>query len=609
MKKIEEVKGKKDSPSGRQKGGRDAGSLEEGDGPLFGIAMHGDVWKRLQKKERKREEREGKDGKEGGEQAQPAKKRGGQDLFRQKMGPRRRKRQVNPLPPSEEEGGKDEEKKAEVEEEKADEKPAAKGKGKKEQAKQKAGGSDKDGDAEKPSPASPSSSPSSSSSPSLMDRFVALCHECQSVIACRLEPIEKADIVDLMRERTGQTCLAIGDGNNDQPMILRADIGVGIAGVEGTSAVSSSDFALSQFRFLPRLLLVHGRLNHRRISILICYMFYKTAFVVWALFMYGMYSQFSGQVFILDWAFQLHNVVYTALPILVFAVMDYDLSQETLARHPEVYKLTRYTPEHRSIAHALSCFTPSHPASLFFSYAEFLQWLLMSILHALLCFFVTVVTFARPSSPASDGQSFGLWELGLVMYTCICFTTNLHLIFFFSSWTWLHHLSMWGSLALYALAMAMFSSSTIFDIAGGSLYYSAYRLAALPSFYLTLGLAIGACLVLSMTWVESVRWLAGKQDAAWLEREKDERAKRLRGGKAGRDGGEDEEEQEEGGGSYRAFEEEDEKEGGRGGKQKGKKVKEKEDKAGGERKKKAAATNHYTGSLFSYTPNIRTLYD
>jgi magnesium-transporting ATPase (P-type) len=47
-------------------------------------------------------------------------------------------------------------------------------------------------------------------------------------------------------------------------MIKQADIGVGIRGVEGTSAVASSDYAISQFRFLQRLLLVHGRLNYRR---------------------------------------------------------------------------------------------------------------------------------------------------------------------------------------------------------------------------------------------------------------------------------------------------------------------------------------------------------
>jgi phospholipid-translocating ATPase len=52
-------------------------------------------------------------------------------------------------------------------------------------------------------------------------------------------------------------------------MIKAADIGVGIRGVEGSSAVTASDYAISQFRFLTRLLFVYGRLNYRRVANLI----------------------------------------------------------------------------------------------------------------------------------------------------------------------------------------------------------------------------------------------------------------------------------------------------------------------------------------------------
>ncbi|KAK1299213.1 putative phospholipid-transporting ATPase 9 [Acorus calamus] len=45
-----------------------------------------------------------------------------------------------------------------------------------------------------------------------------------------------------------------------------ADIGIGISGVEGMQAVMSSDVAIAQFRFLERLLLVHGHWCYRRIT-------------------------------------------------------------------------------------------------------------------------------------------------------------------------------------------------------------------------------------------------------------------------------------------------------------------------------------------------------
>lgn len=45
---------------------------------------------------------------------------------------------------------------------------------------------------------------------------------------------------------------------------LAAHIGVGISGQEGMQAVLSSDYSLAQFRYLERLLLVHGRWSYYR---------------------------------------------------------------------------------------------------------------------------------------------------------------------------------------------------------------------------------------------------------------------------------------------------------------------------------------------------------
>ena len=79
-----------------------------------------------------------------------------------------------------------------------------------------------------------------------------------------MTPAEKADVVRAVRTRLRGKTLAIGDGANDVPMILGADVGVGISGREGLQAVMASDFAISRFRFLRRLLLVHGHYNYFR---------------------------------------------------------------------------------------------------------------------------------------------------------------------------------------------------------------------------------------------------------------------------------------------------------------------------------------------------------
>jgi P-type E1-E2 ATPase len=98
---------------------------------------------------------------------------------------------------------------------------------------------------------------------------------CKSVICCRVSPLQKAVVTKVVKESTKRTTLAIGDGANDVGMIQSADVGVGISGQEGRQAVMSSDFAIAQFSFLVRLLLVHGQWSYRRISRVITYFFYK----------------------------------------------------------------------------------------------------------------------------------------------------------------------------------------------------------------------------------------------------------------------------------------------------------------------------------------------
>ena len=107
--------------------------------------------------------------------------------------------------------------------------------------------------------------------------------QCEGVICCRVSPLQKALVVKLVKDGLGAMTLAIGDGANDVSMIQAADVGVGISGEEGLQAVNSSDYAIAQvrvamesaiggcllictlqFRFLKRLLLVHGHWSYAR---------------------------------------------------------------------------------------------------------------------------------------------------------------------------------------------------------------------------------------------------------------------------------------------------------------------------------------------------------
>jgi len=109
----------------------------------------------------------------------------------------------------------------------------------------------------------------------LEKQFLDLAVMCKAVICCRVSPLQKALVVKLVKRHLKAILLAIGDGANDVSMIQAAHVGVGISGVEGLQAARSADVAIGQFRFLRKLLLVHGSWSYHRLSKLILYSFYK----------------------------------------------------------------------------------------------------------------------------------------------------------------------------------------------------------------------------------------------------------------------------------------------------------------------------------------------
>ncbi|XP_075853981.1 phospholipid-transporting ATPase VD isoform X2 [Microcebus murinus] len=110
---------------------------------------------------------------------------------------------------------------------------------------------------------------------SLQTRFLELTSRCRAVVCCRATPLQKSEVVKLVRGHLQVMTLAIGDGANDVSMIQVADVGIGVSGQEGMQAVMASDFAVSQFRHLSKLLLVHGHWCYTRLSNMILYFFYK----------------------------------------------------------------------------------------------------------------------------------------------------------------------------------------------------------------------------------------------------------------------------------------------------------------------------------------------
>ena len=180
------------------------------------------------------------------------------------------------------------------------------------------------------------------SDPSLLALFLELCVKVDSTICCRASPSQKANMVSAVRNLNRKAVtLAIGDGANDIAMIQEADIGVGITGKEGLQAARSSDYAIAQFRFLLKLLLVHGRYNYVRTSKFVLCTFYKELLFYLTQCIYQRYTMFTGSSMYESWSLSMFNTLFTSLPVICIGMFDKDLKPATLLSVPELYSKGR----------------------------------------------------------------------------------------------------------------------------------------------------------------------------------------------------------------------------------------------------------------------------
>ncbi|XP_059294143.1 probable phospholipid-transporting ATPase 8 isoform X2 [Lycium ferocissimum] len=273
--------------------------------------------------------------------------------------------------------------------------------------------------------------------------FLELAINCASVICCRSTPKQKALVTRLVKVGTHQRTLAIGDGANDVSMLQEADVGVGISGVEGMQAVMSSDYAIAQFRFLERLLLIHGHWCYRRISMMLCYFFYKNLAFGLTLFWFEGFASFSGRPAYNDWYMSLYNVFFTSLPVIALGVFDQDVSARLCLQFPKLYE--------------------EGTKNILFSWPRILGWMLNGVICSMIIFFGTTNSLMHHVF-RKDGQPVDYGVLGVMMYTCVVWTVNCQMALSINYFTWIQHLFIWGSIAFWYVFLVVYGSlSPIFS--------------------------------------------------------------------------------------------------------------------------------------------------
>uniref|UniRef100_A0A803TZ62 Phospholipid-transporting ATPase n=1 Tax=Anolis carolinensis TaxID=28377 RepID=A0A803TZ62_ANOCA len=260
--------------------------------------------------------------------------------------------------------------------------------------------------------------------------FMEVCRNCSAVLCCRMAPLQKAKVVRLLKTSPEKPItLAIGDGANDVSMIQEAHVGIGIMGKEGRQAVRNSDYAIARFKYLSKLLFVHGHLYYVRIATLVQYFFYKNVCFITPQFLYQFFCLFSQQTLYDSVYLTLYNICFTSLPVLMYSLFEQHVHPHVLHSKPTLY---------RDI---------SKNAHLGFK--PFLYWTLLGFVHAFIFFFGSYLMMGEDTSLLGNGQMFGNWTFGTLVFTVMVITVTMKMALETHFWTWINHFVTWGSIAFY----------------------------------------------------------------------------------------------------------------------------------------------------------------
>uniref|UniRef100_A0A8C7Z2B2 Phospholipid-transporting ATPase n=1 Tax=Oryzias sinensis TaxID=183150 RepID=A0A8C7Z2B2_9TELE len=252
--------------------------------------------------------------------------------------------------------------------------------------------------------------------------FLDLALSCKAVICCRVSPLQKSEVVEMVKKQVKVITLAIGDGANDVGMIQTAHVGVGISGNEGLQAANSSDYSIAQFKYLKNLLLVHGAWNYNRVAKCILYCFYKNIVLyiieIWFAFVNG----FSGQILFERWCIGLYNVIFTALPPLTLGIFERSCRKENMLKYPELYKTSQN--------------------AMGFNTKVFWAHCLNGLFHSVILFWFPLQAF-RHDTVFGNGRTPDYLLLGNMVYT----VSEL-----FS------HIAIWGSIGLWVVFFIVYSA-------------------------------------------------------------------------------------------------------------------------------------------------------
>ncbi|KAF2138689.1 uncharacterized protein K452DRAFT_233405 [Aplosporella prunicola CBS 121167] len=339
---------------------------------------------------------------------------------------------------------------------------------------------------------------------SLHSLFFDLAVLVDSVICCRASPSQKASLVSMVRKKVKKSItLAIGDGANDIAMIQEAHVGIGITGKEGLQAARASDYSIAQFRFLTKLLLVHGRWNYIRTCKYTVATFWKEFVFYLTQALFQRWTGYTGTSLYESWSLSMFNTLFTSLPVIILGIFEQDLAPSTLLAVPELYTKGQLSGG--------------------FNFKVYLGWIFMASSEAIVVFFCMLGLYGQ----ALFTEDQGLFAMGDLTFTAIVvlISVKLQLLEMHTkTYTALFSLvlSVGGWFLWNIILAAMYSNNEIYNVKDG--FFD--RFGRNASWWLTLIMILASVIVFELG-ISSLRATFFTTDVdAFQELEKDPQIRR-----------------------------------------------------------------------------------
>ena len=190
---------------------------------------------------------------------------------------------------------------------------------------------------------------------------------------------------------------------------------------------------------------LHGREAYRRNAFFIVYNFYKNVLYVITQYYFGLNSAFSGQTLYEAFIYQLYNITMTSLPIMWFAVFDFEFTKDRYMKNPFLY----------SIGLEKKCLNSW----------VFIKWIFYALWQGLVIYFVCIIALLDPQSEVFiSGKNISFWASGHLVYGACVIVANLVILHKFNNYDGYGQVSVALMMIAYFLILFIESRMNIFPV-------------------------------------------------------------------------------------------------------------------------------------------------